>query len=121
MLRVKKRTEKKRVARLTKKVRIRKKLEGTPEKPRLCVFRSLRHIYAQIVDDTKGETLVASGTLGGKSTGSNKEAARVVGEDLAKKAIERNIVNVVFDRNGLLYHGRVKSLADGARKAGLKF
>ncbi len=109
-------------SRIKKKVRIRRKIEGTAERPRLCVFRSNAHIYAQIIDDVAGKTLFSTSSKAiNEKTGSNKAAAKAVGETIAKKAIEKNITNVVFDRNGLLYHGRVQSLADGAREAGLKF
>ena len=106
--------------------RVRKKISGTPERPRLNVFRSLKHIYAQIIDDTTGTTLVAASTvdkeLKGKLTsGSNKEAAREVGKLIASKAAEKGIKQVVFDRGGYLYHGRVKELAEGAREGGLEF
>jgi large subunit ribosomal protein L18 len=112
--------------RLRKHVRVRKKITGTSDKPRLCVFRSAKHIYAQIIDDTKGATLVAASTsdeaLKGKMdyTG-NKSAAREVGKLIGSKALDKGIKQVVFDRGGYLYHGRVKELADGAREAGLEF
>jgi large subunit ribosomal protein L18 len=113
-------------ARRRRKLRIRKKIAGAPERPRLVVFRSNRHIYAQLVDDQSGRVLLGASTLGlakaGEDiTGSNKGAAAKVGQDVAKKAMERQIESVVFDRNGYLFHGRVKALADGAREAGLKF
>lgn len=104
--------------------RIRKKVFGTPERPRLNVFRSGKHIYAQIIDDTVGHTLVAASTLENRenlASTKNKEAARYVGEAIAKKALEKGIKQVVFDRGGYLYHGRIKELADAAREAGLKF
>jgi len=112
--------------RLRKHARVRKKIKGTPEKPRLCVFRSSKHIYAQIIDDVSSTTLVAASTLDEALKGKlnytgNKEAAREVGKLIATKAIEKGIKNVVFDRGGYLYHGRVKELADGAREAGLEF
>ncbi|NLN15383.1 MAG: 50S ribosomal protein L18 [Tissierellia bacterium] len=104
--------------------RVRKKISGTAERPRLNVYRSGKHIYAQIIDDTKGHTLVSASTLDKSlnltSTG-NKEAAKVVGELIAKRALEKGIENVVFDRGGYIYHGRVQALAEGAREAGLKF
>lgn len=113
------------LARARRKVRIRKKLVGTSERPRLVVYRSNRHIYAQVVDDATGQTLVASSSLslskGGEALKADKEAATKVGKDLAVKALERQITAVVFDRNGYLYHGRVQALADGARDGGLKF
>lgn len=104
--------------------RIRKRVQGTPERPRLCVYRSLNHIYAQIIDDSKGMTLVAASTVEkdqkGKS-GGNIEAAKSVGKMIAERAKEKGIETVVFDRGGYLYHGRIKSLAEAAREAGLKF
>ncbi len=104
--------------------RVRKKIEGTSERPRLNVYRSGKHIYAQIIDDTTKTTLASASTLDKTldltSTG-NKEAAKKIGETIAKKAIEKDIENVVFDRSGYIYHGRVKELAEGAREAGLKF
>ena len=112
--------------RLRKHVRVRKKIEGTPEQPRLNVFRSLKHIYAQIIDDSAGTTLVAASTLdealkGNVGYGGNKSAAREVGKLIAQKAVDKGIKQVVFDRGGYLYHGRVKELAEGAREAGLEF
>lgn len=115
-----------REARVKRQVRVRRKVQGTSEKPRLCVFRSAKHIYAQIIEDNAGKTLVTASTVskdiaeGQKHTG-NVEAAKAVGMAIAKKALEQNITNVVFDRNGFLYHGRVKALADAAREAGLVF
>jgi len=107
-------------------LRVRKKVFGTPERPRLCVFRSNKHIYAQIIDDTVGRTLVAASTLDKDLRDKlektwNKEAAREVGRLIGKRALEKGITTVVFDRGGYKYHGRVKELADGAREAGLKF
>ena len=113
-------------ARVKRHYRLRSRLAGTAEMPRLAVFRSNKHIYAQIIDDTHGKTLAASSTVekpvGGslKST-SNIEAAKAVGTDVAKKAINKGVSTVVFDRGGFLFHGRVKALADAAREAGLKF
>jgi large subunit ribosomal protein L18 len=102
--------------------RIRQKLAGTAERPRLNVYRSLNHVYAQVVDDQKGETLVAASTLEAKSkTGGNVAAAREIGKAIAEKAVAKGIKQVVFDRGGYLYHGRVKALADAAREAGLEF
>ncbi|MFU2209189.1 50S ribosomal protein L18 [Solidesulfovibrio sp. C21] len=113
------------LARARRKVRIRKKLVGSAERPRLVVFRSNRHIYAQVIDDLSGQTLVSSSSLTlGKADvplKADKEAATKVGKDLAQKALERKIEAVVFDRSGYLYHGRIKALADGARDGGLKF
>ena len=112
--------------RLRKHVRVRKKVEGTPEQPRLNVFRSLKHIYAQIIDDSTGSTLVSASTLdealkGKVEAGGNKNAAREVGKLVAQKAADKGIKQVVFDRGGYIYHGRVKELAEGAREAGLEF
>ena len=113
------------LARARRKVRIRKKLVGTNERPRLVVYRSNRHIYAQVIDDVTGQTLVSASSLclakAGEALKADKEAASKVGKDLAVKALERQITAVVFDRNGYLYHGRVQALADGARDGGLKF
>jgi len=118
----KKHTSEKQTARVKKKLRIRKKVSGSAEKPRLCVFRSAKHIYAQVIDDASGKTLVSASTLDLDGVkGANKTSAQKIGEAIAKRAIEKNIKAVVFDRNGYLYHGRVKSLADGARAAGLEF
>ena len=113
-------------ARLKRKKRIRKKIQGTPSRPRLSVFRSARHTYAQIVDDTVGHTLVAASTMDSHAKSApnfeNKvAAANFVGKLIGERAIDKGIKEVVFDRNGFLYHGRVKSLSDGAREAGLKF
>ncbi|MCR3921129.1 MAG: 50S ribosomal protein L18 [Firmicutes bacterium] len=107
-------------------LRVRKKLQGTSVRPRLNVFRSLKHIYAHIIDDEAGITLATASSLDssisdGEGTCGNKEAARKVGALIAQKASEKGIKNVVFDRGGYLYHGRVKELADGAREAGLEF
>jgi large subunit ribosomal protein L18 len=106
-------------------VRIRKKLRGTTERPRLTVFRSTAHIYAQVVDDTKGVTLVAASSTekapAGKVTGGNLAAAKEIGKRVAERAKENGISKVVFDRGGYIYHGRVKALADAAREAGLEF
>ncbi|MDD7347585.1 MAG: 50S ribosomal protein L18 [Clostridiales bacterium] len=104
--------------------RVRKNLIGTPEKPRLCVFRSNKNISAQIIDDVNGNTLASASTLEKDlkgENGGNREAAKKVGELIAKRALDKGIENVAFDRGGFLYHGRVKELAEGAREAGLKF
>ena len=102
--------------------RIREKLSGTAERPRLNVFRSLNHIYAQVIDDQKGETLAAVSSLQLKlKTGGNVAAAKEIGKAIADKAKEKGIKKVVFDRGGFLYHGRIKALADAARQAGLEF
>jgi len=102
------------------KARIRGRISGTAQRPRLCVFRSNKQIYAQLVDDTAGHTLVSASSRG-ISEGTKCEIAARVGEDVAKKALAAGIDTVVFDRNGFLFHGRIKSLADGARRGGLKF
>ena len=102
------------------KARIRGRISGTPERPRLCVFRSNKQIYAQVIDDIAGTTLCSASSKG-ITEGNKSEIAAKVGEAVAKKALEAGINTVVFDRNGFLFHGRVKSLADGARKGGLKF
>ena len=110
-------------ARLKRHTRVRAKISGTPARPRLNVFRSLNHIYAQIIDDEKGVTLVAASSLDKDfdGHGGNTEAAKKVGLSIAKKAADKGITEVVFDRGGYLYHGRVKELAEGAREGGLKF
>ncbi|MGB1037693.1 MAG: 50S ribosomal protein L18 [Bacteroidia bacterium] len=102
------------------KNRIRSKVQGTAEVPRLCVFRSNKAIYVQLIDDSKGSTLLAVSSQG-MDKGSKTEIAKEVGKSVAEKAIANGIENVKFDRNGYLYHGRVKNLADGAREGGLKF
>jgi len=116
-----KHTSERKVNRLTKKIRIRKTVKGTFDRPRLCVFRSGKHIYAQVIDDTKGMTLVTASSLLSKDGKSGRDLAKHVGVLVAKAALERSIKDVVFDRNGYLYHGRVKSLAEGAREGGLNF
>ena len=107
-------------------LRVRNKVSGTAEMPRLCVYRSLNHIYCQVIDDVKGVTLVATSTkekaVAAEVEGKTKvEAAKIVGAAIAKKAIEKGIETIVFDRGGYLYTGRVQALAEGAREAGLKF
>ncbi|MFN2748157.1 MULTISPECIES: 50S ribosomal protein L18 [Bacillus] len=114
----------KNAARLKRHARVRSKLSGTPERPRLNVFRSNKHIYAQVIDDVNGVTLVSASTLDkdfNAENGGDTSAAAKVGELVAKRASEKGITNVVFDRGGYLYHGRVKALADAAREAGLEF
>jgi len=110
-------------ARLRRHTRVRGKITGTVQRPRLNVYRSLNHIYAQIIDDVKGVTLVAASSVEKDfgMAGGNKEAAKKVGELIAKRAAEKGIPEVVFDRGGYVYHGRVKELAEGAREGGLKF
>ncbi len=117
--------------RLRRKLSIRKRVSGTEERPRLTVFRSSKHIYAQVIDDTQSVSLVATSTLSkdfSKSTGAadetkktKREMAELVGASIAKACLAKGITKVVFDRNGYIYHGRVQALADGARKAGLDF
>ena len=121
-----KRTNPTELARRRRKKRFQKKVRGTPERPRLCVYRSNKHIYAQIVDDQETRTLAAVSTLSKELASladkrATKEAAQKVGELIAKKAQERNIQKVVFDRNGFLYHGRIQAVADAAREAGPEF
>ena len=114
--------ESKNVSRLRRHARVRNKISGTPECPRLCVYRSNKNIEAQIIDDVKGVTLVAASSMSLKlENGSNIEAAQKVGADIAQKALAKKIKAVVFDRSGYIYHGRVKALAEAAREAGLKF
>ena len=105
------------------RARIRAKISGTAQRPRLAVFRSANHIYAQLIDDVAGVTLAAASSMdkGFEGNGGNKEAAHKVGLAIAQRAKEKNIEEVVFDRGGFVYHGRVKELAEGAREGGLKF
>ncbi|MDR2488643.1 MAG: 50S ribosomal protein L18 [Desulfovibrio sp.] len=115
----------KEVARQRRKVRIRKKIFGTQGRPRLVVFRSNLHLYAQIIDDESGTTLVSASTLAMKGSGEfvrcSKTGGELVGKEIARLAKEKSISRVVFDRNGYIYHGRIKAVADGAREAGLDF
>ena len=113
-------TNKKRIRRHK---RVRGKIFGTAQKPRLCVFRSLKNIYAQLIDDENGKTLASASSLDKEFNqyGGNKEAAKLVGQAVAKAALDKGITEVVFDRGGYIFHGRVQELADGAREAGLKF
>jgi large subunit ribosomal protein L18 len=118
--------DRKKLARTKRKKRVRSRVQGTSERPRLNVFRSLKHIYAQAIEDSTGKTLVSASTKspelkGGFRFSGNVEAAKKVGELIAKKCIEKGIQKVVFDRNGYLYHGRVKALAEAARASGLIF
>lgn len=116
---------KRETARKKRHIRVRKKVTGTPERPRLNVYRSVKHIYAQVIDDYSGTTITAASSvdkeLKGKVAGGNKESARTVGQLIAKRASDKGIELVVFDRGGYQYHGRVKALADAAREGGLKF
>ncbi len=118
--------KRKRLARERRHARVRKRVAGTSSRPRLCVFRSLKHIYAQIIDDELGHTMVAASTLDpevrDQTAGKDKATqAKMVGELLARRAVDTGIRTVVFDRGGFLYHGRVKALANAAREAGLEF
>lgn len=110
-------------ARLKRHMRLRNKINGSAARPRLNVFRSAKHIYAQLIDDAAGKTLVSASSLekGFEGFGGNKEAAKKVGKAIAEKAVKAGIAECVFDRGGYIYHGRVKELADGAREGGLKF
>jgi len=114
-------------ARLKRKRRVRKKVKGAPEKPRLSIFKSAKHIYAQIIDDSQAVTLTEASSLSKdvqekvQGKGGNKEGAVIVGQAIAERALKKGIKKVVFDRNGFLYHGRVKALADSAREKGLQF
>ena len=110
-------------ARKKRKTRIRKKVNGTPERPRLVVFRSSKHIYAQIIDDLAGAPLASASTLSleGDNIRLTVENAKLVGMKVAEEAIKKSITSVVFDRNGFVYHGRIKAVADGAREGGLNF
>ena len=115
-----------REARQKRQVRVRRKVRGSQERPRLCVFRSSKHIYAQIIEDISGTTLVSVSTVAKSVAGDlkscgNVDAAKLVGKQIAEQALAKNITQVIFDRNGFLYHGRVKALADAAREAGLSF
>lgn len=111
------------------KLRLRKRITGTAERPRLIVFRSIAHIYTQAVDDTSGRTLATASTvepsvkakMGEKVRGGNKAGAELIGQTIAERLIEKGLKQVVFDRNGFLYHGRVRAVAEAARKAGLEF
>lgn len=119
-------TELKKAARLKRKKRIRKKLFGTQQQPRLSVFRSAKHIYAQIIDDTAGETLTAASSMEKAVKEHEKfenkvEMASFVGKLIGERAVEKGVKKIVFDRSGFLYHGRVKAVSDGAREAGLDF
>jgi len=121
-----KKTRTPRAARRRRHIRVRKTVSGSPARPRLAVFRSLKHVYAQIIDDTAGHTLVSATDLESDLRAATKDkkksdVARLVGEELAKKAKDKGITTVVLDRGGFKYHGRVKALAEGARKGGLSF
>lgn len=107
--------------RTRRKRRIRSKIKGTPKRPRLCVFRSLKNIYVQIIDDEKGKTLLSGRLTEIKKVKNDKEGAQKLGELIAQKCLDAKIQEVVFDRSGYKYHGKIKALAEGARKTGLKF
>ena len=113
--------------RIRRKMRVRKKVSGSPERYRMTVYRSLKHIYAQIIDDTQNSTLVSACTVEKEAIsamsneGTKSDSSKIVGALIAKRALEKNITSVAFDRNGYIYHGRVKALADAAREAGLQF
>lgn len=119
-LKFSKHTSSKTVNRLKKKIRIRKVVTGTAERPRLCVFKSSKHIYVQIINDVDHTTLLTVSSLALETNG-NRESAKQVGIKVAQEATKKGIKAVVFDRNGFIYHGRVQSLADGAREGGLSF
>ena len=116
----------KKTLRVKKRLRVRKNINGTPERPRLAVYRSNKHIYAQIIDDVAGNTLVAASSkeltnTGKLEKGSNADAAKEVGKLIAEKALAKDVKTVIYDRGGFIYHGRVKALAEGAREGGLEF
>jgi len=120
-IKLKNKTAHKVTKRLKNRARIRKKVDGASDRPRLSVYRSGRHVYAQIIDDSTGKTLVAYSTLEGNLKKKNVETAKAVGQELAKRALGKSIKSVVFDRSGYVFHGRIKAVADGAREAGLSF
>lgn len=120
-IKVRKHTAERKANRLKKKIKIRKTVKGTDERPRLVVFRSSSHMYAQVVNDVKGVTLASASSLALKTESTGVDLAKAVGLEVAKAALSKNIKNVVFDRNGFIYHGRVKALADAAREGGLNF
>lgn len=120
-LKVSKHTSAKTKNRLKKKIRIRKTVKGTSERPRLCVFRSAKHMYAQVINDDSMQTLLTVSSLSVETKATGKELAKEIGKAIAEASLKKGIKTVVFDRNGFIYHGRVQSLADGAREAGLNF
>ena len=120
-LKVSKHTSAKTKNRLKKKIRIRKTVKGTSERPRLCVFRSAKHMYAQVINDDSAQTLLTVSSLSIETKATGKELAKQIGKAVAEASLKKGIKTVVFDRNGFIYHGRVQSLADGAREAGLNF
>ncbi len=112
---------KKLTGRTRRRLRIRKKVQGTPQRPRLCVFRSSKHIYAQVIDDTQGTTIAHASSAAEPAAGSKVDLAKSVGIAVAKACMEKGVEQVVFDRGGYQYHGRVRAVAESAREAGLKF
>ena len=120
-IKMKNKTSHKVTKRLKSRARIRKKVDGATERPRLSVYRSGKHVYAQIIDDATGTTLAAYSTLEGELKKKNKDTAKQVGVEIAKRALGKSIKSVVFDRSGYVFHGRVKAVADGAREGGLNF
>lgn len=120
-IKLSKHTSAKVVNRLKKKIRIRKVVKGSEERPRLCVFRSTKHIYAQIINDDSQTTVLSVSSLALDLKGAGKETAKAVGKKIAEAATQKGIKTVVFDRNGFIYHGRIQALADGAREGGLNF
>lgn len=120
-IKFKKSTSPKEVSRLKRKARIRNKIEGTSERPRLSVFRSANHVYAQVVDDVNQKTIASASSLKLDGKKSGVELAKEVGAKIAAEAKDKNISTVVFDRNGFIFHGKIKAIADAAREAGLKF
>lgn len=120
-LKIRKHTSQREVNRNRKKIRIRKVVKGTDERPRLCIYRSNKHVYAQVINDQKGATMVSTSSLKFDEKLSGMDLAKRVGQEVAKLALAKNIKDVVFDRNGYIYHGQVKAMADGAREGGLNF
>lgn len=120
-------TNKRQVARIKRQKRIRKNVVGTTRRPRLCVFRSARHIYAQVIDDTNGQTVATASSMEkdirdlGAGSGDKKAVANRIGKLVAERALAKGINQIVFDRNGFLYHGRIQAVSEGAREGGLKF
>lgn len=114
-------TQDRKINRLRRHKRVRVNVSGTAERPRLAVFKSLNHLYVQVIDDVAGRTLVSATTVGQKSTSKGMDEAAVIGKAIAEKAKAKGVTRVVFDRGGFLYHGRIKALADAAREAGLEF
>jgi len=120
-IKLKSKTSHKVTKRLKSKARIRKKIDGDADRPRMSVFRSGKHIYVQVIDDTTGKTLVSYSSLEGEMKNKNISTSKQVGQEVAKRALSKNIKTVVFDRSGYVFHGRIKAVADGAREAGLSF